>query len=285
MDAPDFHLSLEPIGVFFCAQKFPYEAQRQGNLIDDGKTGVVRLRPGRNFEQALREIESFTRLWLIYGFDRNRNWKPVVRPPRADAPRVGVFASRSPYRPNPLGLSCVELLNVSGLELTVRGFDLLDASPIYDIKPYLPYADSFPEAGGGWTDRLEKKSRLYTIEIENRAREKIEWLKQNAGVDLERFLNVQLREHPDDASRKRLSRPNPNSRERTLAYRTYRIDLRLPPEFASEARETADATDEPILIGDVRSAYTPAELANSATPDRYEDLDIHRRFTRHFVNF
>ena len=109
-------------------------------------------------ESALRGIEGFSHLWLIFDFSEAHRdtWSPTVRPPRLGGnTRVGVFASRSPFRPNPLGLSCVRLRSVEktgayGTVLRVSGVDLVDGTPIYDIKPYLPFADSFPDATGGF---------------------------------------------------------------------------------------------------------------------------------------
>lgn len=277
MNETRFETTLDPIGIFYCSRQFPYDAPRQGNLTQTEEIGTIRLEPGRNFEQATRELENFDRIWLIYAFDRNLNWKPIVRPPRANAPRVGVFASRSPYRPNPLGLSCVELVQIAGLDITVRGFDLLNETPVYDIKPYLPYADSFPEAGAGWTADLDRHAKIYEIQIEEAAREKIDWLKSVAQLDLERFLEVQLREDPDDDSRKRLTRPDPTDplqAARILAYRTFRIHFRLPLN---------DLSPPIICVDDIRSAYTAEELENSNTADPYGDLKTHRRFRDAFL--
>ena len=113
--------------------------------------------------EALRGLEGFSRIWLIWGFSANREakgeWQPTVRPPRLGGNvAMGVWATRSPYRPNPLGLSCVELIRVDGLELVVRGADLMDGTPIYDIKPYLPYADAFPDAAAAWAAEAPEKS-------------------------------------------------------------------------------------------------------------------------------
>ena len=115
--------------------------------------------------EALRGVEDFSHLWLIWGFDRaeREKWSPTVRPPRLGGnKRVGVFATRSPFRPNAIGLSCVKLIGVEktaeGLVLKVAGADLVNGTPIYDIKPYLPYADCRPEATGGFTDTAEKRT-------------------------------------------------------------------------------------------------------------------------------
>jgi tRNA-Thr(GGU) m(6)t(6)A37 methyltransferase TsaA len=106
---------------------------------------------------ALSDLDGFARIWLIFVFDRSEGWIARVRPPRGGGKR-GVLATRSPHRPNPLGLSAVELLGVEDGALRVRGLDLLDGTPILDIKPYVPYADAFPNAAAGWIDALDART-------------------------------------------------------------------------------------------------------------------------------
>ena len=123
---------------------------------------------------ALRGIEEFSHIWLIFDFSKahREEWSPTVRPPRLGGnTRIGVFASRSPFRPNPLGLSCVRLVRVEnrtneGCVLIVSGADLLDGTPIFDIKPYLPFADCNPDATGGYA-ALHEHHRL-TVECEQK---------------------------------------------------------------------------------------------------------------------
>ncbi len=130
---------------------------RQSGLVDELTARVVMEPPYRRME-AFKEIAGFSHLWLVWQFSQAlvSEFRPTVRPPRLGGNRrVGVFASRAPYRPNGLGLSCVRLLRLEetdrGPELVVAGADLLDGTPIFDIKPYLPYADSHPEALPGYT--------------------------------------------------------------------------------------------------------------------------------------
>jgi len=130
---------------------------RQAGLVEELRAAVVFEPPCRAAE-ALRGIEGFSHLWLIWEFSQNRRegWSPTVRPPRLGGnTRMGVFATRSPFRPNPIGLSCVKLEGVEwdspdGPILLVSGADLVDGTPIFDIKPYIPYADCHPEASGGF---------------------------------------------------------------------------------------------------------------------------------------
>lgn len=146
----------------------PYDGKfgipRQSGLAEEVVSEII-FEPEYRVAEALRGIEEFSHLWLIWAFDRaeRKAWSPTVRPPRLGGNRrVGVFATRSPYRPNAIGLSCVKLLGVEkgkdGLVLKVAGADLMNGTPIYDIKPYLPYADCRPEATGGFTDSTEKRT-------------------------------------------------------------------------------------------------------------------------------
>ena len=143
---------------------------RQAGLVEGLRAQVVFAPEFRNPE-ALRGIEGFSHLWLIWEFSQNRreDWSPTVRPPRLGGNvRMGVFATRSPFRPNPIGLSCVRLERVEwdtpqGPVLHVSGADLMDGTPIYDIKPYVPYTDSHPEAAEGFAP--PDTGRLLRVDI------------------------------------------------------------------------------------------------------------------------
>ena len=132
---------------------------RQSGLVEELRSTIV-FEPEYRNADALRGIEGFSHLWIIWQFSEavRGDWSPTVRPPRLGGnTRMGVFATRSPFRPNHLGLSCVKLLGVEeteefGTVIHVGGADLMDGTPIFDIKPYVPYADCHPEAAGGFTD-------------------------------------------------------------------------------------------------------------------------------------
>ena len=138
---------------------------RQSGLVEELTANVV-FTPEFRDPAALRGIGGFSHLWLIWEFSKARRegWSPTVRPPRLGGnQRMGVFATRSPFRPNPIGLSCVRLLEVRqdralGPVLIVAGADLMDGTPIYDIKPYLPYADCKPDAAGGFASQPKEAS-------------------------------------------------------------------------------------------------------------------------------
>ena len=131
---------------------------RQSGLVEELSATVV-FEPEYRDISALQGLDGFSHLWLIWEFSKVRGWSPTVRPPRLGGNRrMGVFAPRSPFRPNPLGLSCVRLREIRrdralGPVLIVAGADLLDGTPIYDVKPYLPYADCRPDAVGGFAAR------------------------------------------------------------------------------------------------------------------------------------
>ena len=135
---------------------------RQSGLVEELESTIV-FEPEFRNPDTLRGIEGFSHLWIIWQFSEavRSDWSPTVRPPRLGGnTRMGVFATRSPFRPNSLGLSCVRLLGVEqtaeqGTVLHVGGADLMDGTPIFDIKPYIPYSDSHPEASGGFTDTAD----------------------------------------------------------------------------------------------------------------------------------
>ena len=145
-------IALKQIGVIRTDFPEKFGIPRQSGLIDELRSTLVFV------PEALRGIEQYSHLWLIWEFSKavRNGWSPTVRPPRLGGnTRMGVFATRSPFRPNPLGLSCVRLVGVEhntpeGAVLHLAGADLMDGTPIYDIKPYLPYVDCKPEASNGF---------------------------------------------------------------------------------------------------------------------------------------
>lgn len=153
--------------IAYIRTEFPdkFGVPRQSGLVP-GLRGRIVFEPEYRNPDALRGLEEFSHIWLIWGFSANRtmaSWQPTVRPPRLGGnAHIGVFATRSPYRPNPIGLSCVEIDSIDisaedGPVIIVRGADLMDGTPIYDIKPYIRYADSKQQAVCGYVDRVEKR--------------------------------------------------------------------------------------------------------------------------------
>ena len=155
--------TVKPIAYIETDFKEKFGIPRQSGRAPSLRARIVFTPEYRNAD-ALREIEGFSHLWLLFDFSlaHKTEWSATVRPPRLGGnKRVGVFASRSPFRPNPIGLSCVKLVGVEqteteGAVLIVSGADLLDGTPILDIKPYLPFADCIPEATAGYAGQHEK---------------------------------------------------------------------------------------------------------------------------------
>ena len=153
-------MELQVIAHMRCDFSAKFGIPRQSGLVEEAE-GLVVFTPAYRNPDALRGIEGYSHLWLIWQFSQavRPGWSPTVRPPRLGGnTRMGVFATRSPFRPNFLGLSSVRLLGVEkcpefGTVLRVAGADLMDGTPIFDVKPYLPYTDSHPDAVGGFTDQ------------------------------------------------------------------------------------------------------------------------------------
>lgn len=248
-----------PVATVHTTRRFRYDVPRQGSLDPEHIAEIV-FEPGCNYEQALEDLRGFDRLWLLSVFHLNEGWKTRVSVPRHRRRKVGVFATRAPYRPNPIGLSCVRLLSVTGRTLRVAECDLIDGTPILDVKPYLPYADSFPDAATGWVPREEDR---YTIAWTEAAAFRLDWLRAH-GLDLLPFAITQLEAEPRRDDRKRLI-PTPHADEYVLAYRTWRL------------RVTVEDKDHTVRITDIFSGYRSTELHVTAE-DPYGDKDLHRAF-------
>ncbi len=155
-------MQIEPIAFFHSPLTSKFGLPRQGGLAMSLQGRIV-FEPAYRHAEAVRGLEAFSHLWLIWGFSANRHDAVglTVRPPRLGGnERVGVFASRSPFRPNGLGLTCVHIVNIEQLSqlgpvIHVQGADLMDGTPIYDVKPYVRYADSYPDAKSGFVDKNE----------------------------------------------------------------------------------------------------------------------------------
>jgi tRNA (adenine37-N6)-methyltransferase len=143
----------------------PYQRRfgtpQQASAVDSEIEARLVLDAERIPETALRDLAGIERLWVLSYLDRSGTWGALVQPPRGPRVRRSLFATRSPDRPNPIGLSAVQLLRIDGLTLHVRGVDLLDGTPILDLKPYVPYADAFPGSRAGWIDDIPREELQY----------------------------------------------------------------------------------------------------------------------------
>lgn len=158
-------MNMQPVGIIHSCFKEKFGIPRQPGIVKSA-TATLELLPPYNVEEALRGIEEFSHLWIIFAFHQSicETFLPTVRPPRLGGnTRVGVFATRSPFRPNPIGLSVVELKGVKGTLLELAGGDFLDGTPVLDMKPYIPYADSLPGARGGFADNAPEPANSVTF--------------------------------------------------------------------------------------------------------------------------
>lgn len=187
-------LLIKPIARIKNSFDSKFAIPRQSGILKEMKSEIIFEKDYR-IDEALREIGSFSHLWLIWGFSENPKgkWSPTVRPPKLGGnKRVGVFATRSPFRPNSLGLSSVKLSEVKkskekGMYLVVSGADILNGTPIYDIKPYLPFTDIHPDATGGFTEAIDIK-KLGVVIPDN--------IKSSYDVEFIKNLEVILSQNP-----------------------------------------------------------------------------------------
>lgn len=245
--------TLKSIGTYHSPQVHPYEAGRQPD--DHHSSGVILLESGQNFEQALSGIEGCAKIWVVFLFHHNNHWNPMVLPPRGGNQKRGVFSTRSPYRPNPVGISCVDLISVEGLKLTVGKADLLDGSPILDIKPYVAYADSFPEVSPTWLESAEK----FEVLLSETAKKDLSKLEALGLSQLRGFLQHQLEYEPTNKKKKRVFAQGDSF---VIAYRTWRAEF------------TVDGNK--VQIVQIFSGYTEEDL--NLDFDQYNDKDLHKIF-------
>lgn len=195
-------LQLQPVALAHTPYNEKFSVPRQPDLVQDG-SGVIELLPPYNQPDAVRGLEAFSHIWLIFQFDRiaENKWQPTVRPPRLGGnQRVGVFASRATHRPNPLGLSKVALngIDCSGgkVRLQVGSIDLVNRTPIFDIKPYLGYADSQPDAISGFAP--SKPQTAIEVRFQPQALQAI--AQQTATYpNLQRFIQQLIQQDPRPA--------------------------------------------------------------------------------------
>lgn len=250
-------IEIEPIGIFKSQQVQPYEAGRQPDEFHS--EGCIELFSGSNFEQALIGLESCEFIWVLFQFHHNTHWNPMVLPPRGRDTKIGVFATRSPYRPNGIGMSCVRLERIEKLKVYVAGADILDGSPIIDIKPYVAYADSIPEAEPAWLKNAEQ----FQVSLDALAEQKISWLEAQGVSQIRGFIHHQLEYEPTNSKKKRVKVDGEGF---VLAYRTWRVQFHIQ--------------NKQVEVSDVFSGYSNEEF--KAKDDPYVDKDLHRKFIAAF---
>jgi tRNA-Thr(GGU) m(6)t(6)A37 methyltransferase TsaA len=252
-------LALQPIGIVHSPFKERVDAPRQPSAAR-GVTGTIELYTGRNFEQALEDIQSFKFIWVLFWFHLNTTWKPKVSPPRSGL-RRGVFATRSPYRPNPIGMSVVELTEVRGLTLSVQSLDILDGSPVLDLKPYIPYTDSLPDAGSGWLEAPSDPQPDHAVLFSPLAEQQLSFLSASFGVELREGFVAALRLGPEPQAFRRIRREGPGFVISVKDWRAHFI-----------------AADRAITVLEFQTGHRPRVLATTLD----SRLDAHRAFVAKF---
>ena len=153
---PQERFTVEPIGWVRSPYARRFGTPQQASAVGSNAEAILEFDERRIFKESFLDLDGIDRIWVISYLDRGGLWSSSVYPPRGPRKRRGLFATRSPDRPNPIGLSAVQLVRVDGCRLHVVGIDLLDGTPILDVKPYVPYADAFPDARAGWIDDIPR---------------------------------------------------------------------------------------------------------------------------------
>lgn len=259
-------LTLRPIGHVRSPFADRHSAPRQPSLAKD-TAARLELLPEAELEHGLADIEAWSHLWVLYWFHLNAHFRPKVEAPRSERKR-GVFATRSPYRPNPIGLSAVALERVEGRVLHVRGLDMIDGTPVLDLKPYVPYTDHV-DANSGWletTGSPKDPGPRFEVAIEGDARVQLEWLKQHAGLELEPAIVRILSTGPVPHPYRRIKREGAGFR---LGLRDFRV------RFALDGKQ--------VRVLSIASGYKAKVLADPAAQPKAETaLEVHRAFVAAF---
>jgi tRNA-Thr(GGU) m(6)t(6)A37 methyltransferase TsaA len=267
----DTRLELEPIGHVRSALRSKAEAARQPRAAE-GVAGRIELLAGRNLEHALDDLAGWEYIWVIFWFHLNDGWRPKVLPPRSRSGRKGVFATRSPHRPNPLGLSVVRLERVAGLTLHVRNLDMLDGTPVLDLKPYVAYSDALPGARSGWLDDAVDAGTGTTpgdplpawhVGFERLATLQAAWIEARTGLAIRERISATLALGPEPHPYRRIRRTGAGLQ---LAVKEWRVRCSV------EGHE--------IRVHDIASGYRLAQLAE-AEPEA-EPFRSHRAFRAEF---
>ena len=254
-------LTLQPIGFIRTQKQMKFHALHQPSELV-AEQNVLELQPDCAYEQALQDLAGFSRIWLIWWFHRNKSWRPLVLPPRGPAQRRGLFATRSPHRPNPLGLTPVQLLGVDGRKLILGECDLVDGTPVFDIKPYIAAYDAFPDAGGGWTEAVTSALTAppqFSVSLSPLAETQAEWLRARWQIDFCPRLFELLARDP-------------------MPHRTRRIRRRGDAQFVIGCgawRAVYAVTENVVTVANLETGYPPRflnDLTLAELPDREAQL-------------
>ena len=246
---------------FLWLSRLPFISFHRQTTLLEGHEGYIELNPKNNFETALTDLEGFDKIWLVFLFHKAAdNWKPMVNPPRGNKKR-GVFATRSPHRPNPIGITCVNLKRIDGRKIFIEDHDLINETPILDIKPYLPFSDSHPEASAGWIDEVENNK--FDLIFSEMAQMKIEFLLDKT-VELERLCSSTLQLNPFPSKNNRISETESGY---IIAVKTWRLSYKI--------------SEKTVIIDDIFSGYTEQYLTGEKE-SKWDDVPIHQAFIKEF---
>jgi tRNA-Thr(GGU) m(6)t(6)A37 methyltransferase TsaA len=232
-----------------------------------GTPARIELLPGHNFEHALEDLAHWELIWVIFWFHLNPGWRPKVLPPRSTTGRKGVFATRSPHRPNPLGMSVVRLDRVDGLTLHIRDSDMLEGTPVLDLKPYVAYTDAHPGAGSGWLDDATRAGtpaqpsdpvRPYVVQFDALATEQAVWIETHTGLAIRERIQSTLALGPA---------PHPYRRIR-------RIDEWMQLSV-KEWRVRFTIVEREVRVIEIYSGFRASQLASGGAD---ETMRPHREF-------
>jgi tRNA-Thr(GGU) m(6)t(6)A37 methyltransferase TsaA len=257
--------SVRPIG--FVRSPFVEKVEAPRQAVAEGAEGVAgRIEVLPEHEHALSDLDGFDRIWLLFWFhEAGGTARSKVLPPRSDRKR-GVFATRSPHRPNPIGMSAVRLERVDGLVLHVRDLDLIDGTPVIDIKPYIPYADAFPDAKSGWVGSVGTVDprAAWAVAFTPEAEAQLAWLAaEGLALDLRTRIQEALALGPQPHPYRRIKKTDDGGL--LLAVKEWRARFSVDPATSSMEVET------------LRSGFRARELAGTDPA-----LALHRAFVARF---
>ena len=262
-------LEARPIGVIHSGKGVHFDAPHQPDP-HAREHCVLELFPAPGMRDALRDLAGMERLWLVWWFHRVEGWRPLVLPPRGPARRRGVLATRSPHRPNPIGITPVRLLAIEGLRLHLGPCDLLEGTPVLDIKPYVPAFDSFPASRAGWIDEVEDSASSpprFTVALDPLARQQLEWLRQEWGVDIQpRMQQILATDPTPHRSRRIRARPGGAMEMGCGAWKVH---------------FTCDTAAALVTIHRIQPSFPPrflADLTRTRVPDRAAQLAFLERW-------
>ena len=257
-------LTLEPIGYVRTTLATKTEAVRQPRAGGNAN-GRIELLPGRNFEHALQDLDGWDYIWVLFWFHFNQGWRPKVLPPRSRSGRKGVFATRSPHRPNPIGISAVKLERIEGLTLHVADIDMLDGTPVFDIKPYVAYTDAIASVENGWLEdsRSLDPGAAFVVEWDAEAAGQAEWIEARTGLPLRARIEATLALGPT---------PQP--------YRRIRPDGDGFLLAVKEWRARFSVAGNVVRVHAIASGFRASQLAAG---DAAPEIAAHREFRARFA--